>query len=155
MRYFEDSICDVLQDAYSLSKEVTPIRKEYQWDHILQVSDSRARVSARPTIGEADPDMMQILCVGGQVHSDYTEVSAQGLKMQGNVELWVLYATEDDAQPFACSTYSIPYEHTAELRETSEGRWQLRMSMGPVDGEHDISQRTGSKSNAAGAGTAW
>ena len=49
--------------------------------------------------------------------------------MQGNVELWVLYATEDDAQPFACSTYSIPYEHTAELRETSEGRWQLRMSM--------------------------
>lgn len=129
MRYFEDSICDVLQDAYSLSKEITPIRKEYQWDHILQVSDSRARVSARPTIGEADPDMMQILCVGGQVHSDYTEVSAQGLKMQGNVELWVLYATEDDAQPFACSTYSIPYEHTAELRETSEGRWQLRMSM--------------------------
>ena len=50
MRYFEDSTCDVLQDAYSLSKEITPIRKEYQWDHILQVSDSRARVSARPTI---------------------------------------------------------------------------------------------------------
>lgn len=129
MRYFEDSVCEVLQDAYSLAKEITPVRKEYQWDHMLQVSDSRARVSARPSLGEAEPDMMQILCVGGQVHSDYTELSAQGLKVQGNVELWVLYATEDDAQSFACSTWSIPFEHVAELQEAGDNSWQLRVSM--------------------------
>ena len=41
--------------------------------------------------------------------------------MQGNVEVWVLYATEDDAQPFACSTYSIPYEHTAETSGNVRG----------------------------------
>ena len=45
------------------------------------------------------------------------------------MELWVLYATEDDAQPFACSTWSIPLEHVAELQETGDSSWQLRVSM--------------------------
>ncbi|MDO4260754.1 MAG: DUF3794 domain-containing protein [Eubacteriales bacterium] len=126
MRYFEDRTCEVLCDAYSLSREILPERRTYLWDHVRQVSDSRARVSGRMKLSEAEAGVMQILSTGAQIHGDYVEKTEKGLLIQGSVELWVLYATADDAQPLACASDSFPFEHTVELQKDSEEcSWQI------------------------------
>lgn len=126
LRYFEDLTAEVLCDAYSLTREILPKKKQYEWDLVQNLSDSRARVSGRMKLGETDPKVLQILCSGAQVHVDHTGKTEQGVLVQGTVELWVLYAASDDAQPLACAVHTFPFEHTAELQEDC-GRceWQI------------------------------
>lgn len=40
IRYYEERVCEVLGDAYSLSCEMIPGKKEYAWDDICQMTDS-------------------------------------------------------------------------------------------------------------------
>lgn len=126
LRYFEDLTADVLCDAYSLTREILPKKRQYEWDLVRHLSDSRARVSGRMKLGETDPKVMQILSSGAQVHLDHTERTEQGVLAQGTVELWVLYAASDDAQPIACAVHAFPFEHTAEIPEDESGcEWQV------------------------------
>ena len=130
LRYFEDSVSDVLGDAYSLTCDVEPVRKEYSWDMVKGISDSRARVGGRMKLSDADPKMLQILNAGTTLHLDHTERNERGVLAQGNAELWVLYATSDDAQPIACVTHSFPFEHTAELQGMDENNeWQTWLGL--------------------------
>ena len=126
LRYFEEISCDVLCDAYSLNEEITPQRQKYTWDFARGVSDSRARVSGRMKLSETDPKVMQILSAGARVHMEHSEKSEQGVLVQGTLELWVLYASSDDAQPLACAVQSFPFEHTAELSDCEKNcEWQV------------------------------
>lgn len=125
LRYFEDRTCEVLCDAYSLSREIIPRQQSHTWDYVQQVSDSRARVSGRMKLKDTDPKVLQILSSGAQLHLDHTEKNERGLLIQGNVELWVLYAASDDAQPLACAMQSFPFEHTAQMQDmASRCDWQ-------------------------------
>lgn len=126
LRYFEEEAYDVLCDAYSLTKETELKRREYAWDFVRNISDSRARVSGRVKLSDTDPKVLQILSSGAQVHLDHAERSERGVLIQGTVELWVLYATPDDAQPLACAVHSVPFEHTAEQQDGGENcEWQI------------------------------
>ncbi|MCD8197669.1 MAG: DUF3794 domain-containing protein [Lachnospiraceae bacterium] len=115
LRYFEDRDCEILSDAYSLSREVIPKLQTCVWEFVSRTSDSRARVSGRMKLEETDPKLLQVLASGTELHADYTEQNEQGLLIQGMLELWVLYAAEDDSQPLACAARSFPFEHTVEL----------------------------------------
>lgn len=130
LRYFEENTCDVLCDAYSLSREIRPKHKKYDWDFVTNVSDSRARVTGRMKLPEEAPNVLQVISFGGQIHLDHTERNERGLLLQGNVELWVLYAASDDAQPIACAVHSFPFEHTAEMSGLDEkSDWQPFLCM--------------------------
>jgi len=125
-RYFEDLASDVLCDAYSLTREVLPQKREYEWNYVCNISDSRARAGGRMKLGEADPKVLQVLHAGAQVHLDHTERTEQGVLAQGTVELRVLYAASDDSQPLACAVHSFPFEHIIEQQDPKENcEWQV------------------------------
>lgn len=133
LRYFEEVTCDVLCDAYSLTREIEPGKQQYTWDFVRNVSDSRARVSGRMKLSDADPKVLQILSSGAQIHLDHSERNERGVLAQGTVELWVLYATSDDAQPLACAVHSFPFEHTAEQQDGGEKcEWQIFLCLDQI-----------------------
>lgn len=126
LRYFEETTCDVLCDAYSLTREIEPKKQQYIWDFVRNVSDSRARVSGRMKLSDTVPKILQILSNGAQVHMDHAERNERGVLIQGTIDLWVLYATSDDAQPLSCAVQSFPFEHTAEQQNGGEKcEWQI------------------------------
>ena len=129
MRYFEDLTCEVLADAYSLSREILPVPQTCVWTPVVQIADSRTRLSGRIKLSETDAAIMQILASGLQIHEEYAEKTEKGLLIQGNVEVWVLCATEDDAQPVACVQQTFPFEHTVEMQNTEQATdWQIFLS---------------------------
>ncbi len=115
LRYFEERDCEFLSDAYSLSREIIPKRQAYGWELVSSASDSRARVSGRVKLGEADPRLLQVLASAADLHVEYTERTERGLLVQGTLALHVLYAAEDDSQPLAGISSSFPFEYTVEL----------------------------------------
>lgn len=126
LRYYEERNCEALCDAYSLAKEIRMKQKSYTWDHVPQVSDSRARVSGRMKLSDTEPGILQVLSSGMQIHSDHTERTESGLLIQGTAELWVLYAASDDSLPMACTTRGFPFEHTIEMQEMGDNiSWQI------------------------------
>lgn len=126
MRYFEEVTSEVLCDAYSLTREIEPDTKQYAWDYVEGISDSRARVGGRMKLKETDPGILQILSTGVRLHLDHTQSSEQGVLTQGTIELWVLYTTSDDSQPLACAVQDFPFEHIVELQEGStDCDWQI------------------------------
>jgi len=130
LRYFEENICDVLCDAYSLSKEIHTKHQNFNWDYVKNVSDSRARVSGHLKLEENDPKVLQILTSGALLHLDHAERNEGGLFIQGNIEFWALYATSDDNQPLACTVHLFPFEHTAEMPDLSaQSQWQIFLCM--------------------------
>lgn len=129
-RYFEDKTCEVLCDAYSLSREIIPQQQSHTWDYVQQVSDSRARVAGRMKLNDTDPKVLQILSSGVQLHLDHAEKNERGLLLQGNVELWVLYAASEDAQPLACATEVFPFEHTVEMQNMdTQNFWDVSLCL--------------------------
>lgn len=135
MRYFEDCTCDVLCDAYSFAKEISPIRKEVVWDEMVQAADSRIRIAGKVKIADTDPEMMQLLCTGGEVHADYAALTNEGLKIQGTAEVWVLCAAAEDAQPLVCISEAYPFETVVELRDADpDSQWQLYAGMDQLNG---------------------
>lgn len=130
LRYFEDSTHEVLCDAYSLSKQIELKEGNCVWDFVKNVSDSRARVSGRMKLAEQDMKPLQLLTTGAQLHLEHSEKTDRGLLLQGNMELWVLYTTTDDAQPLACVQHSFPFEHTAEMPQLDENSaWQIFLAI--------------------------
>ncbi len=130
LRYFLEQPREILCDAYSLEAEITPQFREYDWDNIKAVADSRTRVSGRWKIPEDAPQAIQILCSGAVPHVDYSSPQENAVLIQGTLELWALYATEDDGQPIACSMGSIPFEHTVELQELrAAGAYQITVCL--------------------------
>lgn len=126
LRYFEDLSSEVLCDAYSLTREILPRKQSYEWNFVKNISDSRARVNGRMKLEDAEPKVLQILTCGALVHQDHAERTEQGVLIQGTVELWVLYAASDDAQPLACRVQPFPFEHTAEFKEDGGScEWQV------------------------------
>ena len=74
MRYFEDRTCEVLEDAYSLSCEMTPGKKGVCSGMIYcQMTDSRARVSGRIRLSEkSSGDDADSLRGNAEFIADYT-----------------------------------------------------------------------------------
>ena len=77
------------------------------WTSVVQIADSRTRLSGRIRLSENDAPILQVLTSGMQIHEEYAEKTEKGLLIQGNVEVWVLCATEDDAQPVTCVAADI------------------------------------------------
>ncbi|MBS6396274.1 MAG: DUF3794 domain-containing protein [Clostridiales bacterium] len=125
-RYFDEMTCEVLCDAYSLTREIRPQRQQYAWDYVQNVMDSRTRVGGRMKLSESEPGMLQLLNAGTRIHLDHAERSERGVLAQGTAELWVLYAASDDGQPLACAAHAFPFEHTVQIQDMGETcEWQI------------------------------
>ena len=130
MRYLEDSSGEVLCDAYSLEREIRPVRRTYAWDYVQGVTDARARTGGRLKLGESDPPVLQVLTSGAQIHMGHTERTEKGLQVQGTAEPWILYAASDDAQPVACVSGSFPFDYTVEASDlTEDSGWQITIGL--------------------------
>ena len=133
MRYLEESSGEVLCDAYSLDREIHPVRQTYAWDFVQGISDARARAGGRLKLEEGAPSILQILSAGAQIHAGHMEISEKGLQVQGMTEPWVLYTTSDDAQPVACVMGSFPFDYTVETSELSENSgWQVSLGLDQI-----------------------
>ncbi len=133
MQYLEESAGEVLCDAYSLEREIRPVKQTYTWDYVQGVSDARARVGGRLKLEEGTPPILQILNAGAQIHAGHMEHTERGLQVQGTAEPWVLYAASDDAQPVACVMGSFPFDYTVEASDLSgDSGWQVSLGLDQI-----------------------
>ena len=126
IRIYEEDTVQILEDVYAPSKELRPVFGEESYESLLIRNYAKSRIADRIHISESSPRLLQICHCRGEVKVDEITKTEQGIKMEGAVEVSVLYITADDEHPFALVTGMIPFSHLMEAEGiTSECRFHL------------------------------
>lgn len=122
IRMYEEEGVDLVADVYSLKKELIPEKAETDYERLLINSASRCRVSGRMTTEQTDMQILQICHSSGEVKLDDCTAVEQGLRVEGAVQVEVLYITSDDSHPILCRKEAIPFEQLIEVPGHDKGQ---------------------------------
>ncbi len=112
---YKEENCEVLMDAYSLDKELTFEREDATYYQLLVKNLSTIRLMEQQKIEPRQERILQICGSSGDVTIDSVERRADGIQVEGMLNVHVLYTTTDDNLPFAHTEGQIPFEQFIEI----------------------------------------
>lgn len=115
MYLYEEENVQVLADAYSTAKKLTPVQKQLECHKLLIKNQSKSRVEGTLSIDKKQPRILQVFQAGGVVHADDVQITEDGLLVEGVVSVQLLYVTADDAMPYASMKGQIPFRQLVEV----------------------------------------
>lgn len=119
IRLYEELETELLSDVYSNSRELTPERRETVFDRILTRNVCRSRIGEKVKLPQGER-ILQICHHSGTIKLDEVEPGEDCLKIEGVLEVTLLYLTSDDQAPVQPTVEQIPFKCTAEARGIRE-----------------------------------
>ena len=115
IRLYEEEQIDILKDIYGVTKEVIPDTRETSLRQLLARITGKTKVTDHRKTDIASP-VLQVLHSEGNVTVDHKEVTVEGIRLQGSIDLTVLCITENDEIPYVSTREQIPYEYTLNVQ---------------------------------------
>ena len=145
IRVWQEQKVEVLEDVYSLQKELLPERKNVMLGHILVKNDCQCRMTEQMELSGIPEKVLQICACEGKVHVEKKELTAQGLYAEGVLCVELLYVTTDDKMPVGSRKAIYPFEQLIEIMDAENKRDKImteleceigQMSAVMLDQEH-------------------
>lgn len=114
MRFYEEHSCSVLEDAYSTKEQLQLQNQEVFYEKLRMCTQTKCRVSGQEKIEESGK-ILQILGHQAQLLQKRSRAVEQGILWEGNLEVQVLYITDNDSQPFGSVSVSVPCSQVVEI----------------------------------------
>ena len=114
MRLYQEETIGILSDLYALDREIIPETGEACLDQIALKNMLRHKIQEKITL-PGGQRILQICHSDGSVKTDEIEITENGLKIDGVLEVRLLYLTADDSAPVSASTEMIPFHAEAEV----------------------------------------
>lgn len=125
MRMYEEENISILSDVYSPLKEVIPCFGEAHFQKLLMKNSAKCKVSDK-LVMEQSEKVLQICNANGVIRLDRTAIVEDGLKMEGALDITILYMSANDKNPLQSFTGSIPFSFMAEAKGIREECfWQV------------------------------
>lgn len=129
MKLYEEQTVELLSDMYSTNRELVLDTGEACFDHLLTKNVCKCKVAEQIKLQKPER-ILQICHSGGMVKLDSTEVMADGLHIEGVLEVSLLYLTDDDTEPVGTAVEMVPFRFTAEAAGMDENSvFQLNMNL--------------------------
>lgn len=117
MKLYEEEEIELLEDVYSTTQDIQPVKKEAYYKNLLVKNASKLRLTESIRLEEGQPPVLQVYHASGSVKLDEEEIKENGIRVAGVLEVQVLYITEDDALPIASMKQSLPFEQLIEVKK--------------------------------------
>lgn len=111
---YEEEKMDILADAYSLQQNCTPKIMEENLEQLLLQNHSKCKVSEQLSLPEIKDDILQICHNSARIQVEHTEVTEEGLQIEGVLYICFLYVKADDAVPFDTWQGMVPFSYLLE-----------------------------------------
>lgn len=111
---------ELLSDVYSLSREVVPSYEESSLTRLLAKNYAKCKINDRMQLDKNQENILQICSCEGDVFIDRTEPQTQGLKVEGGLNVEIMYITTDDAMPIGTYQGTLAFEQFIEVPEASD-----------------------------------
>jgi len=115
MKMFQEKQVELLEDAYSLRKQLQPRTERMRFERILMKNASRCKVADKLKIDEAKGRILQICHGEGSVSIDDVNIVEQGIEIEGVLKVMILYAASEDRHPLAMVEGVIPFHHKIDI----------------------------------------
>jgi hypothetical protein len=115
MRIYEEEEIDIISDIYGVTKEVEAVTKKCSLKRLLSRVTGKSKVTERVKIPAENSSILQLLHSEGQIFIDRITAVDNGIQIQGNLQVRVMYITGDDMNPYAGIRTGIPYQYTLDV----------------------------------------
>lgn len=115
IRVWKEQEISMLEDVYSLKKEIIPVCTGVTLHHISVKNDSQCRLTEQMELAESQEKILQICSCEGTVHLESTELTEQGVRAEGILVTELLYITTDDQMPIGSAREIYPFEQFIEI----------------------------------------
>lgn len=115
IRVWKEQVISMLEDVYSLKKEIIPVCTGVTLHHISVKNDSQCRLTEQMELAESQEKILQICSCEGTVHLESTELTEQGVRAEGILVTELLYITTDDQMPIGSAREIYPFEQFIEI----------------------------------------
>ena len=122
IKLYEEEETEAITDLYGVTTEIKTKPQETQLKQVLARVSGKTRVTDTVKVGGGS-SILQLLHAQGELEHEEPQLTDNGILLQGNIFLQILYITGDDEEPFASAEVRIPYQYTLEIagiRENGE-----------------------------------
>lgn len=117
--YQEEEI-EILEDVYSLEEHCKLETKEAVFEELLMQNHSKCKVTEQLTLPELKDDILQICYSTGRVQVDHTEVTDEGIQIDGVLHVGFLFVKPNDEVPFDTWQGMVPFSYLVESNEAEQ-----------------------------------
>ena len=110
IRLYEEEQIDILRDIYGVKNEVIPDTRQTSVRQLLTRITGKTKITDHAETN-IDGPILQILHSEGTASIDHRDITEDGIRLQGSIDLTVLCITEKDETPYVSTRIQIPYEY--------------------------------------------
>lgn len=117
---------EVLEDLYSLKKNLIPEYEEGTLEKLLMKNNTKCRVEERMEIPREEGNILQICSCSGKAAVEKSRVTENGVEVEGTLQVQILFVTAEDASPIGAWETLLPFRQLIEADGiTSDTRTEL------------------------------
>ena len=113
MKLYQEQQIQLLNDVYSMEKELVPVTREACFEQILTKNSCKCRAVEKFSLDQPER-ILQICHSSGIVKIDEVAAGEDQLTVDGAVEVTLLYLTNDDSAPIQSAVRAVPFHCAAE-----------------------------------------
>ena len=120
LQIYREEIKEVLEDAYSLDKELLICRENLPFYQLLVKNISKIRLMDQGNIEPNQERILQICGSSGAITIDRVQKREGGILVEGLLTVHILYHTTEDSIPYAHAQSQIPIEQFIDIDGLTE-----------------------------------
>ena len=117
---YQEEELEILEDAYSLKEKCNLEKKEAAYETLLLQNHSKCKVTEQLALPELKEEILQICHSNGDIQVEHTEVTENGIQMEGILHVSFLYVKANDEVPFATWQGMVPFSYLLEAEGMNE-----------------------------------
>ncbi len=114
---YEEEKMEILKDVYSLREVCKPQLEELEFESLVMQNHSKYKMAEQLSLPELKDDILQICHSSGFLQVEHTEIVAEGVMVEGVVNICFLYVKADDTVPFDVWQGMVPFTYVIESNE--------------------------------------
>ena len=115
LRIWKEETMEILEDAYSLKKNLQIAQEEVQIERLLMKNDAVCKMAEQMVLTENQEKILQICSIEGKARIEHMQVLSNEVLVEGTLEVVLLYITTDDHMPIGSVEKLFPFEQRIEL----------------------------------------
>ena len=117
IRIYEEEKLEIISDIYGVSNEITTVAHKADLRRLLSRVTGKTKVTDHVHVKAGN--VLQLLHSEGMVAPEQQTTVENGILLQGNLTVKIMYITGEDEAPYGCAQAQIPYKYTLEVPDIS------------------------------------
>lgn len=115
IRVFVEEENQMVEDIYSIEQKLSPVYEDTVFEKLLIRNFSKCKIAEKMNADQNQEAILQICASEGNAVIEQTEIVAEGIQVEGTLQVGILYVTTDDKMPVASMRDVLPFHYLIEV----------------------------------------